>query len=176
MSENTPEPDSVDAVVAAWARERPDLDLTAIGIVGRLGRAALLLRPAQERVFTEFGLQRGEFDVLATLRRAGDPYTLTPSQLSAALLLTRAGMTNRIDRLVASGLVERTLDPNDRRSFHVRLTGKGFTTVDEAMTAHTANVTRLLSALPAAGQDALEDLLRTLLHTLEAPPDSRDTE
>lgn len=80
-------------------------------------------------------------------------------------------MTNRIDRLVASGLVERTLDPNDRRSFHVRLTEKGYTTVDEAMTAHTANVTRLLSALPEAGQAALEDLLRTLLHTLEAPDD-----
>ncbi|MBF6352089.1 MarR family transcriptional regulator [Nocardia flavorosea] len=169
MSEKPSVPDSVDSVVAAWARERPDLDLTAIGIVGRLGRAALLLRPEQERVFTEFGLQRGEFDVLATLRRAGEPYILTPSQLSATLLLTRAGMTNRIDRLVASGLVERTLDPNDRRSFHVRLTEKGFTTVDEAMTAHTANVTRLLAALPATGQAALEDLLRTLLHTLEAP-------
>lgn len=175
MSENTSDPDSVDAVVAAWTRERPDLDLTAIGIAGRLGRAALLLRPAQERVFTGFGLQRGEFDVLATLRRAGEPYTLTPSQLSAALLLTRAGMTNRIDRLVASGLVERTLDPNDRRSFRVRLTEQGFTTVDEAMTAHTANVTRLLSGLPASGQAALEDLLRTLLHTLEAP-NGRSTE
>jgi DNA-binding MarR family transcriptional regulator len=175
MSENPPEPDSTDAVIAAWARERPDLELTAIGIVGRLGRAALLLRPAQERVFTEFGLQPGEFDVLATLRRAGEPYTLIPSQLSAALLLTRAGMTNRIDRLVAAGLVERTLDPNDRRSFHIRLTEKGYTTVDEAMTAHTANVTRLLSALPETGQAALEDLLRTLLHALEAP-DDRGTE
>ncbi|WP_063128540.1 MarR family winged helix-turn-helix transcriptional regulator [Nocardia fusca] len=175
MSENPPEPDSTDAVIAAWARERPDLELTAIGIVGRLGRAALLLRPAQERVFTEFGLQPGEFDVLATLRRAGEPYTLIPSQLSAALLLTRAGMTNRIDRLVAAGLVERTLDPNDRRSFHIRLTEKGYTTVDEAMTAHTANVTRLLSTLPETGQAALEDLLRTLLHALEAP-DDRGTE
>lgn len=174
MSESTSEPDSVDAVVAAWARERPDLDLTAIGIVGRLGRAALLLRPAQERIFTEYGLQRGEFDVLATLRRAGEPYTLTPSQLSDALLLTRAGMTNRIDRLVASGLVERTPAPDDRRSLHIRLTERGFTTVDEAMTAHTANVTQLLSALPTTGRAALEDLLRTLLHTLETP-DGRGT-
>lgn len=171
MSETSTGPDSIDAVVAAWTRERPDLELTAIGIAGRIGRAALLLRPAQERVFTEFGLRPGEFDVLATLRRAGEPYTLTPSQLSTALLLTRAGMTNRIDRLVASGLVERTLDPDDRRSFHVRLTEAGFTTVDEAMTAHTANVTRLLSALPATRQAELEDLLRTLLLTLEAPGD-----
>lgn len=171
MTEHNAGPDSMDAVVAAWSRERPDLDLTAIGIVGRLGRAALLLRPAQERVFAEFGLQPGEFDVLATLRRAGAPYTLIPSQLSAALLLTRAGMTNRIDRLVASGLVERTLDPGDRRSFHVRLTDKGYATVDQAMTAHTANVTRLLSALPDTGLAALEDHLRTLLRALEAPRD-----
>ncbi|ROS43977.1 MarR family winged helix-turn-helix transcriptional regulator [Amycolatopsis thermoflava] len=127
----------------------------------------LLLAPAQEKVFTTFGLQRGEFDVLAALRRSGDPYTLTPSQLSATLMLTRAGMTSRLDRLEAAGFAERTLDPADRRSFRVRLTDTGFATVDEAMTAHTANVTRLLSALDGKRLGALDDLLRILLRALD---------
>lgn len=82
-------------------------------------------------------------------------------------MLTRAGMTSRLDRLEAAGFVERTLDPADRRSFRVRLTDKGFATVDEAMTAHTANVTRLLSALGGKRLGALDDLLRILLRALE---------
>src|SRR3954462_11931670 len=106
--------DAVDAVVAAWQQERPDLDLTAIAVVGRLGRVNLLLGPAQEQVFTEFGLQRGEFDVLAALRRSGAPYTLSPSRLSDLLMLSRAGMTNRLDRLESAGMIERSLDRADR--------------------------------------------------------------
>lgn len=165
VSESTT--DAVDAVIAAWRRERPDLHLDAIAVAGRMGRLALLLAPAQERVFTEFGLQKGEFDVLATLRRAGTPYTLTPSQLSSTLMLTRAGMTSRLDRLEAAGLVERTLDPADRRSFRVRLTDKGYATADTAMTAHTANVTRLLSALDGEQLGAFDELLRILLRALD---------
>ncbi|KAA9153268.1 MarR family transcriptional regulator [Amycolatopsis acidicola] len=159
--------DAVDAVVEAWQRERPDLDLDAIAVAGRLGRLTLLLAPAQETVFATFGLQKGEFDVLASLRRSGDPYTLRPSQLSATLMLTRAGMTNRLDRLEAAGLVERTLDPEDRRSFRVRLTDKGYATVEDAMTAHTANVTQLLSALSEKQLGTLDGLLRILLRDLE---------
>lgn len=168
MSETKAEhPDAVDAVVEAWARERPDLDLDAIAVAGRLGRLAIRLAPAQETVFTSFGLQKGEFDVLAALRRSGAPYTLRPSELSEMLMLTRAGMTNRLDRLEVAGLVERTLDPADRRSFRVRLTDKGYTTVEDAMTAHTANVTRLLSALDPDELGTLDGLLRTLLSSLE---------
>ena len=160
------EPDAVDAVVEAWSRERPDLDLTAIAVVGRLGRLSLLLGPAQEAVFAAAGLQRGEFDVLAALRRAGEPYTLIPSQLADALMLSRAGMTNRLDRLESAGYVERALDTADRRSFLVRLTGAGFAAVDRAMTDHTANVTRLLSGLRADEVADLDRLLRALLRTL----------
>lgn len=158
--------DAIDAVVAAWRRERPDLDLAAIGVVGRLGRVALLLQPAQYAVMAEHGLQRGEFDVLAALRRSGEPYTLNPSQLSDLLMLSRSGMTGRLDRLEAAGLIERTLDPADRRSFHVRLTDQGYATVDAAMTAHTANVTRLLSPLGSKDVNALDGLLRKLLASL----------
>ncbi|MFC5747280.1 MarR family winged helix-turn-helix transcriptional regulator [Actinomadura rugatobispora] len=159
-------PDAVDGVIEAWHRERPDLDLTAIAAAGRLGRLSLLLGPAQEKVFTTFGLQRGEFDVLAALRRSGEPYIQSPSQLSQLLMLSRAGMTNRLDRLEKAEFVERTLDPGDRRSFQIRLTERGYATVDTAMTEHTANVTRLLSALDDQELGTLDDLLRKLLRGL----------
>ena len=159
--------DAVDAVVSAWHRERPDLDLTAIGVAGRMGRLALVLGPAQERVFGKFGLQRGEFDVLAALRRSGTPYTLIPSELSATLMMSRAGMTSRLDRLEKAGFVERTLDPNDRRSFRIRLTASGFDAVDAAMTEHTANVSELLSGLSEKELGLLDDVLRKLLGHLD---------
>jgi DNA-binding MarR family transcriptional regulator len=161
------EVDEVDEVVAAWNRERPDLELSAIAVAGRLGRLALRLGPAQDEALAEFGLQDGEFDVLATLRRSGEPYILTPSQLSDALMLSRSGMTGRLDRLEAAGLVERTLDPADRRSFRIRLTDTGHASVDAAMTAHTANVTRLLSPLSEHQLTALDNALRTLLRHVD---------
>ncbi len=158
--------DAIDAVVGAWRRERPELDLTAIGVAGRLGRAVLLTTPMVEAVFAKHGLKQGEFDVLAALRRSGKPYTLIPSELSATLMMSRAGMTSRIDRLESAGLVERALDPEDRRSFRVTLTERGFEVVDAAMTEHTANVAKLLSPL---GEDlgVLDASLRRLLNSLE---------
>ncbi|WP_410604534.1 MarR family winged helix-turn-helix transcriptional regulator [Amycolatopsis sp. lyj-90] len=158
--------DAIDAVVGAWRRERPELDLTAIGVAGRLGRAVLLTTPMVEAVFVKHGLKQGEFDVLAALRRSGKPYTLIPSELSATLMMSRAGMTSRIDRLESAGLVERALDPEDRRSFRVTLTERGFEVVDAAMTEHTANVAKLLSPL---GEDlgVLDASLRRLLNSLE---------
>jgi DNA-binding MarR family transcriptional regulator len=170
MSEDRPPSDAADAVdgvAAAWRRERPDLDLSAITVAGRLGRLALRLGPAQDETLAEFGLQDGGFDVLAALRRSGEPYTLTPSQLSDAVMLSRSGMTSRLDRLEAAGHVERTLDPTDRRSFRIRLTESGYAVADAAMTAHTANVTRLLAPLTKAQLAALDETLRTLLHHLE---------
>ncbi|MFI9456082.1 MarR family winged helix-turn-helix transcriptional regulator [Amycolatopsis sp. NPDC052450] len=158
--------DAIDAVVGAWRRERPELDLTAIGVAGRLGRVAMLTTPMVEGVFAKHGLKQGEFDVLAALRRSGKPYTLIPSELSATLMMSRAGMTSRIDRLEAAGLVERALDPEDRRSFRVTLTERGFEVVDAAMTEHTANVAKLLSPL---GEDlgVLDAALRRLLVSLD---------
>jgi DNA-binding MarR family transcriptional regulator len=169
VNDPTAAPDAVDAVVAAWQRERPDLDLTAIAVVGRLGRVNLLLGPAQEQVFTEFGLQRGEFDVLAALRRSGAPYTLSPSRLSDLLMLSRAGMTNRLDRLESAGMIERSLDRADRRSFQIRLTEHGYATVDAAMTQHTANVTALLAGLTPRELTTLDALARKLLRHLTSP-------
>jgi DNA-binding MarR family transcriptional regulator len=160
MSEST---DAVDDVVAAWARERPDLDLGAIGVVGRLGRVATLLGPAQQHVFDDHGLQRGEFDVLAALRRAGAEAELTPTSLASTLLLSKGGMTARLDRLVEAGLVDRRLDEDNRRSFRVRLTERGKQIVDAAMTDHASNVEDLLAALDDDERRQLDDLLRRLL-------------
>ena len=107
--------DAVDRVIAQWTAERPDLDLAAMATFGRLGRVAAHLTRAIEAVPAAHGLTLGEADVLWCLRRSGEPYTLTPSVLARTLLLSPAGTTNRIDRLEAAGLVERRLDPDDRR-------------------------------------------------------------
>ncbi|AXE83288.1 MarR family transcriptional regulator [Streptomyces atratus] len=138
-----------------------------MGVFGRLGQLSLLLTPALEGVFARHGLRRGEFDVLAALRRSGSPYTLIPSALAKTLMLSRAGMTNRLDRLEADGLVERRLDPTDRRSFHVALTDRGHKVVDAAVTDHAANESRLLSALTPDERETLDHALRTLLQAIE---------
>ncbi|MCX5214035.1 MarR family transcriptional regulator [Kitasatospora sp. NBC_00240] len=160
--------DEVDVIVEQWRTERPDLDLSAVGTAGRIGRLALLAGRAVDDVFKQHGLQRGEFDVLAALRRSGAPYVLTPSVLAAALMLSRAGMTSRLDRLESAGLVARRLDPGDRRSFHIALTDDGRAAVDAAMTDHAANEARLLAPLTGAEQAALDAILRKLLDGLGA--------
>ncbi|MFB9831057.1 MarR family winged helix-turn-helix transcriptional regulator [Actinoallomurus acaciae] len=158
--------DAMDVIIDQWRRERPDLDLSAMGVFGRLVQVAAMLGPASEAVFARHGLRRGEFDVLAALRRSGPPYTLTPSEMAAELMMSRAGMTSRIDRLEVAGLVERSLDPDDRRSFRITLTGKGLRAVDAALGEHAARLSVLSSRLGDGESRALEDALRTLVRTL----------
>jgi DNA-binding MarR family transcriptional regulator len=160
--------DEIDAISAQWERERPGLDLEAMALFGRFGRLYLLANRSVEAVFARHGLQRGEFDVLAALRRSGAPYVLTPSTLSATLMLSRAGMTNRLDRLESAGLVQRELDPDDRRSFLVALTGRGTEVVEAAVDEHVANEARLLAALSAKDRANLDRMLRILLRDLSA--------
>ena len=160
--------DAIDEVVAAWTRERPDLDLSAIAVAGRLGRLALRLGPAQDQILAEFALQDGGFDVLATLRRVGRAlHAHAVAAVERASMLSRSGVTSRLDRLEAVGLIERTLDPADRRSFRIRLTDQGSSLVDAAMTAHTANVTRLMSPLSQSQLASLDD------SAAQAPPAPR---
>jgi len=158
-------PDPVDRLVGQWAAERPDLTdgLAAMAAFGRLGRLHALAGRAIEAVFEAHGLATGEFDVLAALRREGDPFVLTPSALARTLMLSPAGMTNRVDRLVARGLVDRHADPDDRRSLLVALTPAGREVVDAAVTDHVANEVRLLEVLSAGDRAALDRILRTLL-------------
>jgi DNA-binding MarR family transcriptional regulator len=164
--------DAVDGHIAQWRTQRPDLPeegLAAMALFGRLGRVVGLAGPAIEAVFARYRLTTGEFDVLAALRRGGEPFTLTPGALSRALMLSPAAMTNRLDRLEREGLVSRALDPGNRRSMLVSLTAEGREAVDAAVVDHVANEQRLLAALTADEVDQLNALLRTLLGALGAP-------
>ncbi|MBW0271925.1 MarR family transcriptional regulator [Nocardia sp. MH4] len=161
------DPDAVDAIAAQWRRERPDLDLAAMAVFGRLGRLMTVATARIEAVFTAHGLQRGEFDVLAALRRSGAPYELNPSVLADTLMLSRAGMTGRIDRLETAGLVRRIADQGDRRAVRVALTGAGRELVDVVVGAHIENETRMLSVLDPADRVALDRIARIMLRSLE---------
>lgn len=155
--------DGVDAILEQWARERPDLDVSAMGIFGRVSRVARLQRAASEARLARSGLNAAEFDVLATLRRAGAPHALTPSALADAVMVTTGGMTGRVDRLVAAGHVVREPDPDDRRSVRVRLTPAGLRVIDSAVVDHLAAEEDLLASLSRAERRRLESLLRKLL-------------
>jgi DNA-binding MarR family transcriptional regulator len=158
--------DAVDALTAQWVRERPDLDVWPMGIVGRISRLSNLLGRGLKEFFAEHGLESFEFDVLATLRRSGAPYELTAGALLKAAMVTSGAITNRIDRMEAKGLVERIRDSEDRRSVRIRLTPRGLELVDELVGLHVANEARMLAGLPAADRDRLTALLRTLLESL----------
>ena len=165
----TSAPDHLDGILAQWRRERPELDVRAIGTVGRLFRFAHLADAVLAEGIAPFGLQPGWFDLLAALRRSGVPYELNPTRLMQATLLSSGGMTKRLDRLDEEGLVERRPDPADRRGTLVRLTRRGKATVDRALEAHVANEEALLGSLTSADRRTLDDLLRKLLAGLEPP-------
>jgi DNA-binding MarR family transcriptional regulator len=159
--------DAIDVAIEQWRRERPELDLSSMGIFGRLIQLSRIWVATIEQVFARHGLRGGEFDVLAALRRAGPPYTLIPSELAAMLMMSRAGMTNRLDRLEAAGLVARSLDATDRRSFRIALTAKGTEVVDAAATDHVAALGPLLWPLSNREREMFDRALRVLLR--EAP-------
>jgi DNA-binding MarR family transcriptional regulator len=162
----TDRPDAVDQIVAQWAAVRPDLALAPMALVGRLGRLAALGTAVIEAGLARHGLKLGEFDVLASLRRAGDPPELTPGALVRQLMLSSGAMTNRIDRLEAAGLVTRRPDPADRRGVVVALTDEGRALVDRAVVDHLATEAELLAPLSANEQATLDRLLRKLLGPL----------
>jgi DNA-binding MarR family transcriptional regulator len=162
------ERDGVDRILEQWRQERPDLDPSPIGIVGRVSRLARELEQRLEPVYKAHGLEPGWHDVLATLRRTGPPYRLRPTDLTDALMLTSSGTTKRLDRLEHAGLIEREPDPDDRRGTLITLTPAGHELIDSVTEAHLANERRILSALDAAEQRELANLLRKL--RLGLPP------
>ncbi|MGW1898931.1 MarR family winged helix-turn-helix transcriptional regulator [Streptomyces hirsutus] len=159
--------DPVDAIVEQWARERPDLDTVAMEVFGRITRLSRAMGDLLEKAYAKYGISRGEFDVLATLRRSGEPYALSPRQLSATLMLTTGGMTGRLDKLERAGLLRRSPDPHDRRGLQVTLTERGLHLADEAVGAGLALQTEALSALDGDRAEQLADLLRELLLATE---------
>ncbi|MGI5323649.1 MarR family winged helix-turn-helix transcriptional regulator [Actinomadura nitritigenes] len=155
--------DAVDLVLEQWARARPDLDASPMGVLGRLSRVARIAERELKALFSEFGLERGEFDVLATLRRAGAEGGMTAGDLARSSMVTSGAVTNRLDRLVAKGHVTRDVDPANRRSVIVALTPAGRDLIDRAVVAHLENERRILAALDRDQRDGLAATLRTLL-------------
>src|SRR3990167_9019251 len=148
MSSQRPS-DAVDAILQQWQRERPDLDASPMAVIGRIGLSAW------------------EFDVLATLRRSGDPYCLAPTALFSALMITSGTMTRQLQQLQAAGWVSRTANPSDARSLLVQLSPAGLELIDRALSAHVDNEARLLAPLPAATRLQLAEGLSALLAILE---------
>lgn len=160
--------DHVDEIVAQWHRERPDVDVSGMAIIGRIGRLNQMIRPLLDEVFAEHQLESWEFDVLATLLRNGAPHQLTPGELLESMMITSGAMTNRIKRLEARGFVERVASPSDGRQVLVTLTDSGRATVDAALVDHAANEVDMLSGLSAEQQQLLVDLLRALYSAIAA--------
>jgi len=158
----------VDVLIGEWQAVRPDLELAPMATFGRLERLQTHARRAIDAVFERHRLTIGEFDVLAALRRVPEPRALTPTALSRLLMLSPAGMTNRLDRLEAGGLIERRPDPKDGRSSLVVLTDAGRQRVDAAVAEHLDNEASLLNGLTRPERRTLDELLRKLLTSLEA--------
>ncbi len=166
-------PDFVDGVRAAWTRERPDLDVSTQGVFGRLSRVGLRVHDELVAVYRRHGLAEGDFDVLATLRRAGAPYAHSCGELAEHTLVTSGGMTKRVDRLEGAGLVRRRVSEHDGRGRVVQLTDRGREVIDAAFTDHIANQHRLLGLLDEGDAAVLEDVLARWLARLEdLPPTS----
>jgi DNA-binding MarR family transcriptional regulator len=159
--------DEVDRIVLAWRRERPDLDVGPLEVLSRVTRLARYLDRARSAAFARHDLETWEFDVLAALRRAGEPYRLSPGQLVAQTMVTSGTMTNRIDRLAGRGLVRRLPDPADGRGVMVRLEDGGRRLADAAL-ADLLQIERgVLAVLDPGEHEQLSGLLRTLLITLD---------
>ena len=159
--------DHVDRILEQWNRERPDLDVAPMGLLGRIARLRTHLAREVEQTLAAHGLNSATFDVLATLRRSGPPYALSPGDLLATTMVSSGTMTNRLDQLEKAGLVARAHNPEDRRSVIIALTEKGRVVVDEAVTAHVANQHRLVETLLPTEREQLDGLLRTFLGRFE---------
>lgn len=160
--------DDVDGVVAAWRRERPDLDVSPLEVLSRVSRLARHLDLARRQAFAEHGLEQWEFDVLSALRRSGEPYRLTPGDLIRETLVTSGTMTNRLDRLAARDLLVRQASPHDRRAVLVTLTDEGRRLTDRALVALLEGERELLAGLADEERTELAAYLKRLLVDFEA--------
>ncbi|MGW6690083.1 MarR family winged helix-turn-helix transcriptional regulator [Streptomyces sp. NPDC054961] len=165
MTEHTPAvgTDAVDAITAQWYAVRPDLHTEPMAVFGRIYRIAKTMGDEMERTYNRYGISRGEFDVIATLRRSGTPYTLSPRELSATLMLTTGGMTGRLDKLEKAGLLLRAPDPHDRRGLKVTVTERGLALIDEAVAAGLEVQRAALTGLDEDEVRTLTALLRKLM-------------
>ncbi len=159
------EHDAVDRITSQWQAVRPEMDVSPIDVIGRVSRLSRLVDRRLAENFARYGLENWMYDVLATLRRAGEPYELTAGELVGQSMVTTGAITNRIDRLEERGLVERA-STDDRRKVIVRLTRKGLDLVDEVVHSHLATEREILAVLSPRQQQTLAHLLRTTLLAL----------
>ena len=162
--------DAVDRILEQWGAVRPDLDSSPVAVIGRLSRLSALVDRRLVENFARHDLEPWMYDVLATLRRSGEPYELTAGELLSQSMVTTGAITNRIDRLEARGLVERAPVPGDRRKVIVRLTPSGRALVDEVVDGHLATERTILEPLSSRQQADLAKLLRSLLLALDDRP------
>ncbi|HDS1679743.1 TPA: MarR family transcriptional regulator [Pseudomonas putida] len=155
--------DHVDFVVAQWAQAMPSVDVTSMEVFGRMVRIQKHLERMRAEALAQYGFKEGEFDVLATLRRSGAPYRLTPTELYRSLLITSGAMTNRLARLESAGMVERVADSHDKRSYQVALTAGGRALIERAVLTHTEIQELVLAPLDAQQRAVFAQLLKQLL-------------
>lgn len=165
------QPDGVDLIVEQWARERPDLDVSPMGVFGRLARANRLMEQQLDVAFARHGLDSGSFDVLATLLRTGPPHRLTAGQLQRSSMITSSAVAQRLNRLAARGLVTRSPNAADARATDVTLTADGHALISAAVPDHVANEHRLLGGLSEQQRSELADLLRALTSAIQGAPE-----
>lgn len=165
--------DHVDRLRAQWARELPDLDTEPMAILGRAFRLSNLVRPSIEETFAAYDIDRGEFDVISTLRRSGPPYRLTPTEMYASLMISSGGLTHRLIRLEKAGLIFREKSPDDGRSVIVALTPKGRDLAEQAFRTDMASELEFLRHLTRQDRDTLAALLRKLVSGIEQNATSR---
>lgn len=166
--------DRVHDIQAQWRRERPDLDVGPMGLIGRINRLAQHLTREMEATLAAHGLNFAGFDVLATLRRSGQPHALSPGDLKETMMISSGTMTNRIDQLQRAGLVARLPNPDDARSVLIALTERGFAVVEAAVADHVATQARLVAPLPPEAREALDRLLGSFLEAVEGQAPRRD--
>lgn len=159
--------DAITAVRAQWKREQPDLNTRPLETIGRILRIQFLAAARIRRLLQRYGIDAGGFDVLATLRRRGPPYRMTPTGLYTDLVLTSGAMTHRIDVLETAGLVKRQRDPSDRRGTLIELTAAGKTLAERAMAAHMEAEGDWVAHLSGEEQSRLAGLLHEILAGLE---------
>lgn len=162
----------MDKILEQWKHERPDLDASPMAVIGRLSRLAQHIDHAIQNELSPLGITPGEFDVLATLRRAGTPFQLNPTMLYKALMLSSGAMTNRLDRLEKAGYIKRLPDPQDRRGTLAQLTDEGVKFIDQAVEVHLRNEHRLLAGLSFKDREQLTRIFSHWLHRFEPPVDS----
>ncbi len=165
--------DWTDNLLDSWAAIQKGFDVAPYQVTARISRISLHIANHQTEVFGRFGLNRGDVGVLSALRIAGPPYQLSPTRLFKGLMLSSAGITNRLDRLEKRGLVQRTRDPNDRRGVLVEVTAEGRSILEQAVQANTAAERQLVAGLDPAELETLTVLLKKVLAALEAQGDGK---